>query len=144
MDNDLDKNELLLSYSCHHVYAGCQAGQWWHFPATPSSRCGSSTTSDLSGSEASHSYTTHKSKSATQTDRPTLHIHVVLLDSSIALACCIRIERRGAVAHRVRSSFHCSSRCPVRFPVFLVSLVRPSAVTSTKELSLERVGSLGD
>lgn len=39
--------------------------------------------------------------------------------------------------HRVRSSFHWSSRCPLRLPVFLVSLVSPSAVTSTKELSRE-------
>lgn len=49
------------------------------------------------------------------------------------------------LTHRVRSSFHCSSRCPLRLPVFLVSLVRPSAVTSTKELSREcRFGSFGD
>lgn len=39
--------------------------------------------------------------------------------------------------YRVRSSFHCSSRCPLRLQVFLVSLVSPSAVTSTKELSRE-------
>lgn len=53
---------------------------------------------------------------------------------------CVRVR-----SHRVRSSFHCSSWCPLRLPVFLVSLVSPSAVTSTKELSREwRFGSLGD